>query len=112
MPWIGDYYTYNDIKEKLITKKGLDKKIKEGSVVLDIRSQEEYNNNHIKNAINVPVVEWGFEKNKEFFEKNFYSSNSIIIPCYNNINCFRAKISSDEIEENYNDKTVKIYPVI
>jgi len=77
---------------KLMSKPSLDEraaarqKIKEGALVLDVRTESEYAEGHFENALNIPVQELA-GRTKELGDKN----RAIVVYCAAGARAARAK---------------------
>ncbi len=63
--------------ETEITTKQLEKMVKEGSMLLDVRSIQEFEEGHLDNAVSLPV----YEINKKYKEILPNKSQNIIVYC-------------------------------
>ena len=68
---------YRGIQNGDITIEELNNKIAQGAILLDVRSNQEYNEGHLQGAINIPDYELRNRVQKEIPKKN----QSIVIYC-------------------------------
>ena len=61
---------YRNTKQWQISIEELKNKIKQGAILIDVRSKQEYNEGHLKNAINIPEHEIDKTIERELPNKN------------------------------------------
>ena len=61
---------YRNIGQGEITAQELASKINQGAILLDVRSNQEYREGHLKGAINIPEYEIDNRVEKEIAKKN------------------------------------------
>lgn len=83
---------FRSIGEKDIDIKQLKKMVKEGSVLIDVRSPQEYEEGHIEKAISIPEYEIIMKIEKEVPDKN----QNIIVYCTCGI---RSKKAQDKLNK-------------
>lgn len=68
---------YRNFQNGDITMEELKNKVVQGAILLDVRSKQEYNEGHLRGAINIPEFELANRVRKEIPKKN----QMIIIYC-------------------------------
>jgi len=84
--------------KKLFMKDSLKNKIEEWTILVDVRDFVKYKNNHLKNSINIPLVNLP-KKDWEKYIVKIEKKSKIITVCDNYVNCFYAKVVWIELEK-------------
>ena len=71
--------SFRDLSNEEITEKELQEKIQKGAILIDVRSNQEYREGHLKGAINIP----DFEIQNEIQRKIPRKEQLIILYCQN-----------------------------
>lgn len=66
-----------EMEEGEITREKLDRMVKDGAILIDVRSPQEYNEGHLQGAISIP--EYELKQRKEELPKNI--DTKIILYC-------------------------------
>ena len=73
--------SFRNLSNEEITERELQEKIQKGAILIDVRSNQEYREGHLKGAINIP----DFEIQNEIQRKIPRKEQLIILYCQNGI---------------------------